>query len=118
MLLTPSGLPVLSGVQAAALEQARSTSEGQRASLRQVYLDAATADLSGGARTTGVRWWLKFCVYGRTTSPVTHLDAGSSLADKLEAEQLLMDFVLWLALCRPSGRPVSARSIAKYVSQV
>ena len=36
----------------------------------------------------------------------------------LEAEQLLVDFVLWLALCRPSGRPVSAKSIAKYVGQV
>jgi hypothetical protein len=89
-----------------------------RGALRQAYLDAATADLSGGARTTGVRWWLKFCLYGRNTSPTTHLTAQSHLAEKLEAEQMLMDFVLWLAMCRPSGRPVSARSIAKYVSQV
>ena len=102
----------------AALKQAREASEGMRKALRQVYLDAATADMSGGAKTTGVRWWLKFCVHGRNSSPVTHLHAGSPLADKLEAEQMLMDFVLWLALCRPSGRPVSARSIAKYVSQV
>ena len=86
--------------------------------LRQTYLDAATADMAGGAKATGVRWWLKFCLLGRNTSPVTDLHAGSPWAEVLEAEQLLVDFVLWLALCRPSGRPVSAKSIAKYVGQV
>ena len=101
-----------------ALLAARAQTEVMRGALRQAYLDAATADLSGGARTTGVRWWLKFCLYGRQTSPVTQLTAQSHLADKLQAEQMLMDFVLWLALCRPSGQPVSAKSIAKYVSQV
>ena len=40
------------------------------------------------------------------------------MAEMLEAEQMLMDFVIWLATCRPSGRPVSARSIAKYVSEI
>ena len=29
-----------------------------------------------------------------------------------------MDFVVWLALYRPSGRPISARTIRKYVSSV
>ena len=101
-----------------ALLAARAQTDVMRSALRQAYLDAATADLSGGARTTGVRWWLKFCLYGRNTSPVTQLTAQSHLADKLQAEQMLMDFVLWLALCRPSGKPVSAKSIAKYVSQV
>ena len=101
-----------------ALRRASAQSYETRSSVRQAYLDAATADLSGGARATGVRWWLKFCLYGRSSSLVTELHAGSHLAEKLAAEQLLMDFVLWLALCRPSGRPVSARSIAKYVGQV
>lgn len=52
------------------------------------------------------------------TSPLTRLPPGAPLAEMLEAEQLLMDFVIWLATCRPSGRPVSARSIAKYVSEI
>lgn len=86
--------------------------------LRKRYLDAAVVDRSGGLRTTGVRWWLKYVVLGRSLAPFTRLTAHSSLEDKLEAEQLLMDFALWLALCRPSGRPISARTIKKYISQV
>ena len=117
-LLSVAGVAAPQGAQAAALRWLREQAPETRSALRQVYLDAATADRSGGARTTGVRWWLKFCLYGRTTSPFTSLQAHSPLAEQLEAEQLLMDFVLWLALCRPSGRPVSARSIAKYVGQV
>jgi hypothetical protein len=113
-----AGVAAPQGVQAVSLQALREQASETRSALRQVYLDAATADRSGGARTTGVRWWLKFCLYGRTTSPFTSLQAHSPLAEQLEAEQLLMDFVLWLALCRPSGRPVSARSIAKYVGQV
>ena len=74
--------------------------------------------MRGGRLSTGVRWWLKYCIYGRQTSPFTRLPSGSPLEDQLEAEQMFMDFVLWLALCRPSGRPVSARSIAKYASEV
>ena len=117
-LMHAAGVGIPRGAEANALLHARQQTDAARSALRQTYIDAATADLSGGARTTGVRWWLKFCIYGRTTSPVTHILAGSQWAEKLEAEQLLVDFVLWLALCRPSGRPISARSIAKYVGQV
>jgi hypothetical protein len=81
-------------------------------------LDAATADGSGGSRATGVRWWLKFCLFGRSALPFTRLTADSPLAAKLAAEELFMDFAIWLATCRPSGRPISARSIKKYLSQV
>ena len=90
----------------------------ERGSLRTLYLNCAVRDRQGGARSTGVRWWLKFCVYGRSVSPVTRLTALSPLEQKLEAEQLLMDFVIWLATCNPSGKQVSAKSIAKYVSEV
>ena len=90
----------------------------ERGSLRTLYLNAAVRDRQGGARSTGVRWWLKFCIFGRSTHPTTRLTASSSLEAKLEAEQLLMDFAIWLATCRPSGRPVSAKSIAKYISEV
>ena len=92
--------------------------DAQRAALRRRFLDAATADRSGGLRTTGVRWWLKYVVLVRGLQPFTRLTAASPLEEKVRAEQLLMDFVVWLALYRPSGRPISARTIRKYVSSV
>lgn len=117
-LVRNSGISKLRLGECESLRCVRGQTSEMRSSIRQTYLDAATADRSGGAKTTGVRWWLKFCLYGRSVSPVTHLHANSEFADKLAAEQLLMDFVLWLATCRPSGKPVSAKSIAKYVGQV
>ena len=33
-------------------------------------------------------------------------------------EAMLMDFVVWLVTCRPSGKSISSRSVAKYVSHV
>ena len=117
-LASAAGITKLRLGEAESLRCVRGQTPQMRSAIRQTYLDAATADRSGGAKTTGVRWWLKFCLYGRSVSPVTHLHAGSPFAEKLEAEQLLMDFVLWLATCRPSGKPVSAKSIAKYVGQV
>ena len=117
-LIASSGISKLRLVEVETLRVVRGQTPAMRSSLRQTYLDAATADRSGGAKTTGVRWWLKFCLYGRSVSPVTRLHADSPFAAKLAAEQLLMDFVLWLATCRPSGRPVLAKSIAKYVGQV
>ena len=101
-----------------AITKASTTSASERSSLRQQLLDAAVADGKGGASSPGVRWWLKYLVYGRQRSPVTRLTAASSLEEKLEAEMLLMDFAVWLAMCRPSGRPISARTIAKYISAV
>jgi len=117
-LIQSSGITKLRLVEVETLRVVRGQTPAMRSSLRQTYLDAATADRSGGAKSTGVRWWLKFCLYGRSESPVTRFGSDASLEAKLAAEQLLMDFVLWLATCRPSGRPVSAKSIAKYVGQV
>ena len=117
-LVHSSGISRLRLGELESLRCVRGQTTQVRSAVRQMYLDAATADRSGGAKTTGVRWWLKFCLYGRSVSPVTQLHANSFFADKLAAEQLLMDFVLWLATCRPSGKPVSAKSIAKYVGQV
>ena len=51
----------------------------QRAALRRRFLNAATADGSGGLRTTGVRWWLKYVVLIRGLEPRTRLSAASSL---------------------------------------
>jgi hypothetical protein len=65
-----------------------------------------------------VRWWIKYCLLGRKVLPYSRLTASSPLEGKIEMENLLMDFCLWLALARPSGRQISAKTILKYVSQV
>ena len=45
-------------------------------------------------------------------------DADPTLRDRVEAEVNLMDFVVWLVACKPSGRHVSVESARKYVSEV
>ena len=72
--------------------------------LRQRYLDACKARRDGGRLDTGVRWFIKYCIFARGVSPVSRLNAGSPLGEKVEREQLLMDWCLWLALAKPSGR--------------
>ena len=82
------------------------------------YLDSSNADRRGGRHSTGVRWWLLFCVWGRGVSPIpcprrlTHEWAYAS-----EVEDMLEDFAVWLAVCKPSGRTIRRESIQKYVSQ-
>lgn len=82
------------------------------------YLDASNSDRRGGRHSTGVRWWVLFCVHGLQVSPIpcprrlTHEWAYAS-----EVEDRLEDFAVWLAVCKPSGRPISRESIQKYVSQ-
>ena len=116
--LCPPFLPTCAVAEREALRQARDATVEQRSALRQVYLDAARARPGGRSKDTGVRWWLKFCVYARGVSPYTHLTALSAHHEKVEAEQLLCDFAIWLAMCKPSGQPISAGSISKYISQV
>ena len=73
--------------------------------------------MRGGELNTGVRWWIKWCVFGRRVSPIQRLDPSCPMWQKLEAELLLMDFANWLVVCRPSGRHISPESARKYVSQ-
>ena len=86
--------------------------------LRDRCLLGATSLGARGKLSTGVRWWCKFCVHGRGVSPIRMVDESSSRADKLADEQLLMDFVVWLVACRPSGRTVKVKTAMKYVSEV
>ena len=51
-------------------------------------------------------------------SPIRVVDESSSRAEKLADEQLLMDFVVWLVACRPSGRTIKVKTAMKYVSEV
>lgn len=85
--------------------------------LRESFMAKATADGAGGAKAPGVRWYVKYCVIVRGVNPFTRLTASSPLEDKVAAEELLMDFCIWLALCKPSGQQISAKTISKYVSQ-
>lgn len=87
-------------------------------SLRTRYVNAAVADRSGGDRTTAVRHWLRFCCLGRRISPVRNCDPDSPLTAKLIEEALLMDFALWLVLCRPLGRSIAVSTAAGYVGTV
>ena len=100
------------------LQRIQMASVPEVGALRRKLLDAAVADMAGGAKATGVRWWLRFCCFGVGIRPVQHLESDATSWEKLQAETTLMDFVTWLVTCRPSGRPVSPRTARKYVGQV
>ena len=105
----------VTGAAAVALERA---SHPALPNIVRILLLAAVADRSGGARATGVRHWLKYNVYGLGLPPIQHLASSATTAEKLEAEMRLMNFVVWLVTCMPSGRTISIDSARKYVGQV
>jgi hypothetical protein len=109
---------MIAGREWKAVLAARAWSKRDLALLRSAFMNRATADGTGGDKTPAVRWWIKYCVFVRGVNPFTRLTAMSPLEEKLEAEELLMDFCLWLAICRPSGKQISAKTIQKYVSTV
>ena len=86
--------------------------------LRQRCLLAGRKDGKGGATATGVRWWLKYCIYGRSINPCRLEKADAGLQARLDEETLLCDFILWLVVCQPSGRSIAARTARQYVSHV
>ena len=86
--------------------------------LRERLASTATARERKGKLPTGVRWWIKFCLFGRGISPVRQADEQSPRATKLEEETLLMDFVVWLIAVRPSGKHISVDTAMKYVYEV
>ena len=76
-------------------------------------LNAATVDMAGGASSTGVRAWRKFCALFelRVLRP---LDSMSSLRDKLAEERLVLRFIMWLV----DSRDIKASSAANYLGSV
>lgn len=108
------------GPTAAALQAARrmAADPSAMAAQRARFIEAATAVGRRGQVPTGVRWWLKYVVFGRGMQPWTELQHLDSLQAKVKAEQVLIDFAIWLATCRPSGRPVSAKTVLRYTQQV
>jgi len=81
-------------------------------------MQASTTSGRKGKLPMGVRWWLKYVMIGRGLSPFTNLTLHSALNDKIEAEQLLMDYVIWLMTCKPSGVQISAKTATAYVNAV
>lgn len=86
--------------------------------LRERLVNTATARQRKGQLPVGVRWWIKYCMYGRGISPVRTVDDQSPRSEKLQEEQLLMDFVLWLVMIRPSGKHISVDTAMGYVYEV
>ena len=76
-------------------------------------LNAATVDMAGGASSTGVRAWRKFCALFelRVLRP---LDSMSSLRDKLAEKRLVLRFIMWLV----DSRDIKASSAANYLGSV
>jgi hypothetical protein len=109
----------VAGPEARAYQRAQrwSNDPARRAELRETFLANATKE-GIGDKSTSVRWWLKYCVHVRKVDPFTHLTAASPLWAKVAAEHLVMDFAIWLAMGRPSGRPIAAKTIRRYVTQV
>ena len=85
---------------------------------RERLILASSADGAGGARATGVRHWIRYCLWGRDTSPLRWADEDASRRERQDDEELLMDFALWLVYCKPLGNEIAPKTARKYISQV
>jgi hypothetical protein len=101
----------------AALTDGSITHYGTVAEAKRRFLDASIVDGRGGQHSTGVRWWILFCVWylGKTPIPDPRDRSYEAL---IEIEDDLEDCAVWLAVTRPSGRQISHVSIGKYVSSI
>ena len=102
----------VAGIRAVALRFAGSD---DLAAAKARYLDAATADRTGGRCKQGVRWMVTYCVYGLGINPIQPIDADFEM--KTVYEVILEDCQIWLVTFRPSGRAVSVKSALKYASE-
>ena len=83
------------GTRAVAL---RHSSAAELADCKRRFLDAANADRRGGRHSTGVRWWVVFCVHGRGISPIPDPRLLASSHDyRVTVEDLVEDYAVWLA---------------------
>ena len=102
-----SPLPAPPGASLQALQRVQDPYLAEQKRMR--FLCAANADRTGGRKSTEVRGWLVFCVYGLCLSPVPDpLD--TSAEHRRRVEERLEDFAVWYAVCRPSGRQASHKS--------
>ena len=79
------------------------------------FLDASMADGVGGRHSTGVRWWIIYLWHGLALSPVPRRGE-VPFETMLAEEDLVEDWILWMAVHRPSGRQIGRKSLKKYES--
>ena len=79
------------------------------------FLDASMADGVGGRHSTGVRWWIIYLWHGLALSPVPR-PGEVPFETMLAEEDLVEDWILWMAVHRPSGRQIGRKSLKKYES--
>ena len=93
--------------------------QAETPSIRRTIMNAAVTDMmKGGDTLTGVRWFIKYCTFCRRVPIRSGLSPKSSEAEILERGSLVIDFVIWLVTCEPSGVRISIRSAFKYLSEV
>ena len=73
------------------------------------------ADGVGGRHSTGVRWWIIYLYHGLGLSPVPQRGEASP-EQMMSEEDMVEDWIIWLAMHRPSGRQVGRKSLKKYES--
>ena len=88
------------------------------AGMRARFVNACMVDGEGGDNSTAIRHWVRFCLHGRSISPARPTSTECDLEDMLREEALLMDFALWLVVCRPLNNKISVNSAASYVGTV
>ena len=81
-------------------------------------MQASTADGKGNSAHAAVKYWIYFTLIVRGISPVRTVDDSSPRAAKLDEEELLMDYAVYLVTCKPGGRYISPKTARKYISTV
>ena len=98
---------------------ARAATEAENwASMRARFVNASMVDGEGGDNSTAVRHWIRFCVHGRKINPARPTTGEGGLEAMLSEEAMLMDFGLWLCVCKPLGNSISVNTAAGYVGTV
>ena len=100
------------------MERLRLANDPRIARERERLVLQSMADRRGGVTQPGVRHWIRYTIWGRRINPIVPVDAYSPRHEQQAAEDLLMDFALWLVYCKPTGRNISPKTARKYVSQV
>jgi hypothetical protein len=85
------------------------------AETKRRFLSSATADRKGGGHSTGVRYFVTYCVHVAGVNPIQPSNA--TMEVKRLYETLLEDCVCWVAEHRPSGKFATSKTIGKYASQ-
>ena len=90
----------------------------QLAIARERFVLGATADGKGNGYSAPVKYWRFFTLILRGVSDIRSVDEFSTRAERAAEETLMMDFVVFLVLCKPGGRKISVPTADKYTSIV